>query len=92
MKNFSEALAGDVSSCRRPATFQAERRRRGLGDFFEHVAKIRRVIVTAARRDIVELEIVATQQMFRAVHADVRQVIAERHLAVRLKQAREMVG
>src|ERR1019366_8641805 len=90
----SSRLADFFGSLQRGAgapVFQAVGHRRGLGHFLKDVPEIRRVVITAARRDVVELEIVITEEMLRAVNADVRQVVAERHAAVGLEQARQMV-
>ena len=60
--------------------------RRGLGDDFEHVAEIRRVVIAAAGSDVGELEIIVAEQMFRPVNADVGEIAAEGHLSALLKQ------
>ena len=58
----------------------------------EHVAEIRGVVITAAGGDVIDLEVVALEEMLGAVDADKREIFAERHLPVRLEQAGQVIG
>ena len=60
--------------------------------FFEDMAEIGRVVIPAAGRNIIQLEIVISQQMLGSVNPDLGEITAEVHVPVGLKQTREVVG
>lgn len=62
-----------------------------FGQATKDAAKIRRVAKATANSDVLQLEVVMTQEKFAARDAHVREVIDERHVSVTMKYAREMV-
>lgn len=62
-----------------------------FGQAPKDAAEIRRVAKAAADGDVLQLEVVMAQEEFAARDADVREVIDERHVAVPMKHAREMI-